>query len=214
GPHYYVLNRSTGEPLASARVQRWQEEYNYQQKRMQLRRAGAYTTDKNGYFRIPDTVKNRNIRYRLEISHGKNRKADRLFLKDSEYLRVYDGNPRQEPEKNQAFLFADRAIYRPGQILHFKGIVVSQPGEHKSASIVSNAATTVTLYNANGEPIDSLLLKTNAFGSYSGKFNLPAGTLNGYFSIRDTHNGTLSFRVEEYKRPRFYTEIPKPSGAY
>ncbi len=215
GSHYYVLNRSTGAPLASARVQRWQEEYNYQQKSRQLRKTGLYVTDKNGYFRIADTIENRNTSYRLEISYGKNRNADRLFLKETEYLRVYNANKTQDVEKKQAFLFTDRSIYRPAQIVYFKGIVVAKQGEKAPSTVVSNAPATVTLYNANNEPIDSLLLNTNAFGSYSGKFNLPSGTLNGYFSIRDSHNdGALSFRVEEYKRPQFYTEIAKPTGTY
>lgn len=213
GPHYYVLNRSTGEPISSARIQRWQEAYNYQQKRTQLRKMDSYTTDKNGYFRVADTVKNGNIRYRLEITQGENSKADRLFLKESEYLRVY--NSIITPvAKTQTFLFGDRAIYRPGQIIHFKGIVVTKRGEKEPSAIVSNTKATVTLYNANNEPVDSLSLHTNTYGSYSGKFSLPSGALNGYFTIRDNHNGTLSFRIEEYKRPRFYAEISKPSGSY
>ncbi|MCP2937069.1 MG2 domain-containing protein, partial [Salmonella enterica subsp. enterica serovar Typhimurium] len=84
----------------------------------------------------------------------------------------------------QSFLFTDRSIYRPGQIVYFKGIRVSRDGSGKS-SIVPNTKTLLSLVDANGQKIDSLELTSNEFGSYSGKFNLPSNSLNGMFYIQD-----------------------------
>ncbi|MEI9955219.1 MAG: hypothetical protein WDM90_02690 [Ferruginibacter sp.] len=49
----------------------------------------------------------------------------------------------------------------------------------------------------------------------NGSFKLPEGVLNGQFNVFDsTNNGSESFSVEEYKRPKFFTEIEKPKGTY
>lgn len=60
----------------------------------------------------------------------------------------------------------------------------------------------ITLVDANGEDVSEQTFTTNEFGSYSGNFILPKGKLNGQFML-ETDEGSVSFRVEEYKRPNF-----------
>ncbi len=44
---------------------------------------------------------------------------------------------------------------------------------------------------------------------------LPSNLLNGDFRIEDDKNKySASISVEEYKRPKFFVEIAKPSGTY
>ncbi|HMC84258.1 MAG TPA: hypothetical protein VKI61_01975, partial [Chitinophagaceae bacterium] len=63
--------------------------------------------------------------------------------------------------------------------------------------------------------IDSIELNTNEYGSYSGKFVLPQGTLNGIFTLRDINiKGNTSFSMEEYKRPVFSVEYETIKGSY
>lgn len=45
-------------------------------------------------------------------------------------------------------------------------------------------------------------VRTNGFGSFSGQFVLPSPCLTGYFSLRAADT-SVSFKVEEYKRPTF-----------
>jgi uncharacterized protein YfaS (alpha-2-macroglobulin family) len=71
------------------------------------------------------------------------------------------------------------------------------------------------LKDANGQKVDSIKVTTNDYGSYSGRFTLPSNLLNGAFSIEDDKTkNSVSFSVEEYKRPKFYVEIAKPTGTY
>jgi uncharacterized protein YfaS (alpha-2-macroglobulin family) len=58
--------------------------------------------------------------------------------------------------------------------------------------------------------------KLNDFGSFNGKFRLPENQLNGEFKIEvDSYeNSDINFSVEEYKRPKFYTEFEKVKGTY
>lgn len=71
------------------------------------------------------------------------------------------------------------------------------------------------LRDANYKDIDTLNVKTNEFGSFNGKFQLPASGLNGQFSIYTKKNGgTVGFKVEEYKRPKFFVEYEPIKGTY
>lgn len=208
--NFFVVHRDSGKPLSRANIQVWYRYYDYPTQRYAERKGENLFTDKNGFFRIspPQTAGNSN--YRLEITHGE----DRLFLEDENYSVFYRGTVPTEPASIRSFLFTDRSIYRPGQLVYFKGIRVRGDGSGKS-SIVPNTKTQVSLVDANGQKIDSLELTSNEFGSYSGKFNLPSNSLNGMFYIQDGEGrGMINFLVEEYKRPKFSVEIPKPSGTY
>ena len=69
--------------------------------------------------------------------------------------------------------------------------------------------------DANGEVVDSISLTTSEFGSYSGKFTLPSNLLNGQFTIHDNSTKSeLRVAVEEYKRPKFFVDVAKPTGTF
>ncbi len=67
--------------------------------------------------------------------------------------------------------------------------------------------------DVNDQEVSRQVLKTNEFGSVSGEFVLPQGSLTGYFRIT-THNGNAGFRVEEYKRPAFEVTFDKIETTY
>ncbi|WP_392436727.1 alpha-2-macroglobulin [Cruoricaptor ignavus] len=97
-------------------------------------------------------------------------------------------------------IFLDRAIYRPGQTVYFKVINTKLNGEKETVN--AGVSQSVSLLDANREILQTKEFTANEFGSYSGNFVLPHGKLNGYFSIK-IGNEYKSFRVEEYKRPKF-----------
>ena len=214
GIEYYALHRETGQPLVQAAVQVWHRVYDYTKQRYADSKGATLVTDKNGYFNIQQpevSTRNRDNSVRLEITHMN----DRLFLEDYTY-HYFPGerNPDNEQTKT-TFLFTDRSIYRPGQTVHFKGIVVDKHSRERESNILSNWKTRLLLYDVNGQKTDSVTLTTNEFGSYAGKFTLPASVLNGTFHIKDENtNSIIYFSVEEYKRPKFFVEINKPSGTY
>ena len=57
-------------------------------------------------------------------------------------------------------------------------------------------------YDANNNETGKVEVRTNGFGSFSGQFVLPSPCLTGYFSLRAADT-SVSFKVEEYKRPTF-----------
>jgi uncharacterized protein YfaS (alpha-2-macroglobulin family) len=205
---YYVLNRDNGQPLANTQIQLWESKYNYQTSNYEETKAEKYTSDKNGLFKLKDTKDYRNFLLQLKYNN------DELFMDDNEGYNTYN-TYEAAPVKPATFLFTDRSIYRPGQTVYFKGIVLKTENPAGNSKVVPGFITKVILRNANFQKAADVKLITNEFGSYNGSFKLPEGVLNGNFSIYDsTTNGTVNFSVEEYKRPKFMVEVQKPKGTY
>ena len=216
---YFVLNRESGQPLAGAVLQTWWTAYDYTSRSNQKVKGEQKIADKNGYLRLNRKQDGRQGNLQIEISHEK----DHLMLDDQRY--VYFNQPDTvagvssaaafEKENAHLFFFTDRSIYRPGQTIYFKGIAITKDFSSRLHKVYSGMAATVLLRNANGEEIDSIKLQTNAYGSYSGHFVLPAGLLNGEFTLVDEElDGSTSFSVEEYKRPKFLVDYEKIQGTY
>ena len=203
----YVLHRNSGQPLAKAVVQMWEEKYNYSTRKNEAVKRERFTADKNGFVAL-NLPKDRPSHF-LEITQA----GDALFTNDTYYSYNYDGYRKQTQKRT--FLFTDRSIYRPGQTMFFKAIAVSTDTSGRKSTLLTNFSTTVELYDANYQKIGSMKLKTNGYGAFNGSFKLPEGSLNGQFFIKDSVNQSQQFfSVEEYKRPKFLTEIKKPDGTY
>ena len=204
---YYVLHRDNGSPLPNTQVQLWESKYDYKTSNYNDTRLEKYTTDKNGYFKIKNSKESRNYKLQFTLPN------DELFPDEYGYRTYY--NSYETPVKPQSFLFSDRSIYRPGQTIFFKGIVLKRENIASKSTLMPGYKTKLILRDANSQKVGELDVTTNDFGSYKGSFKLPAGGLTGAFSLLDESTGSIhSFRVEEYKRPKFIVEIEKPKGTY
>jgi hypothetical protein len=148
-------------------------------------------TDKNGFGKIPRGLTPDNSQIYLKSSTSKDN-----FVTET----IWMGYPYETEAKKEirTHFFTDRAIYRPGQTMYYKGIVLEKDGD-KSA-IKTKFPSTVSFTDVNGQEISKQELVTNEFGSFSGSFVVPQGVLAGYMQISD-NNGSVGFQVEEYKRP-------------
>jgi hypothetical protein len=211
---YFVLNRDTGQPLAGASITIWEQKYDYTTSKYVKQPAGSYKTDGNGFFRKIRAKEdnNRNTRsYNIEVTHNN----ERLFIDDQQYDIYYQYPQSEPPSTNFVHLFIDRSLYRPGQLVYFKGIAITRDRLSGKSDILSGHETIVYLNDANGQRIDSQKVSTNDFGSFNGKFQLPSSGLTGNFSlVMAKDQGIASFNVEEYKRPKFYVEFLPLKGTY
>ncbi|MFT3846848.1 MAG: alpha-2-macroglobulin family protein [Lacibacter sp.] len=202
---FFIVNRESGQPLKNASVILWEQAYDSKQSKYVQVKAGTYTSNANGNFSINKAPGNNAYTRTLEITY----QNDHLHLDDRAYVYVYKDEEEKvnEKEARRVFFFTDRSIYRPGQTVYFKGIITTTDAETKKPKIVSGLKTTVILYDANNEELDSLIVTSNEFGSVSGKFVIPTGRMTGSYSIQEssTENAT-EFSVEEYKRPKFFVE--------
>ncbi len=201
---FTVFHRTTGMPLKGVNAQLYYRKYNYVSRKYEVNKAESYTTNQDGGFTVP--TRGRDSRYvYVEFT-----KDDDRYFNASEFYQYRRNN--QEPRAHiVTHFYTDRGIYRPGQTIYFKGIVLESKGE--SHKIKANYTTTVTLYDVNGQKVEDVKLTTNEFGTVSGSFTAPMGVLNGQMRISDKH-GSKYFSVEEYKRPKFEVEFLPVKGSY
>ena len=202
---FQIIDRNNGKPISNATI-----ELTYAEKTKKGLRSEKLVTDKNGQVKI----KKNDERFRnvgLKVTHGN----DIAFFGNYYINRHYKQSI--ESADYNAFLFTDRSIYRPGQTVYFKGIVMKT--EDDKSIVTASELTIITLYNSNDEKIKELELKTNEFGSVSGEFILPSTGLNGQYYIEldgDEEDFYLEhyFSVEEYKRPKFETKFNTITKTY
>ncbi len=133
-------------------------------------------------------------------------------------------------------IFTDRSIYRPGQKVFYKAILISTNPRTGEALIMNEQNLRKGLHNylkkwareeepylffrdPFGREIDSVKIIPDAYGSVSGFFTIPLTAATGEWNIEsdvlDTYgsnNGSL--KVEEYKRPTFELLTDKPTKTY
>jgi hypothetical protein len=109
-------------------------------------------------------------------------------------------------------LFTDRAIYRPGQTIQFKGVLWGGSRAKSDFHPQAAAHATIILSSPDRTETQRLDCVANEFGSVSGSFPLPAACRGGAYEIsEDSRNGIATIHVEEYKRPKFTAAIESPA---
>ncbi|MFH7004445.1 alpha-2-macroglobulin family protein [Flavobacterium bizetiae] len=210
--NFQVLDRKTGKPLENATI-----------------KSKHYTlkTDSKG---LTSYIGPNNSDYdeQLEVSL-----ANDTILSDKNYLaRVQQYNQTENNTlTGKVEFYLDRAIYRPGQTVYYKGIAIKK--QKNKTSIVANTTFKFFVRDANRQTFKEIEVVTNEFGSFSGEFTLPKNGLTGDFNIYATQpdnyekgdisfknkpnasfwktvkleNSQTYFRVEEYKRPKFNVDF-------
>jgi len=200
---FFVMDRTEGNPLKGAKAKLYYRKYNYTLRKYEWKSLGTKITDANGYFKVAPTGDYRNFYADLSYEN------DKLNTEDSYYQYDYREDNRVY---TKTVFFTDRAIYRPGQTVHFKGIVL-QTDKDNNNKIKPNYNSTVTFYDVNHQKVSNLKLTTNEYGTFSGSFTAPNNGLNGQMYISNG-KGTKYFSVEEYKRPKFEVEFKPVKGTY
>ncbi len=199
---FLVVHRDKGTPLEGVQATLFEESYDYQQRKTARRETGRSKTDANGLVRFD--ARQNSFSLRLE------KNGDVLSFSDRYYAyRSEEG----ETGTAETHFFLDRAIYRPGQTIYFKGIVTSGAARRGGVKMLSNRKVTVTLRDVNNQEVATLDLTTNAFGSFQGNFVAPQGSLLGEMSLHSSLGESWkSFLVEEYKRPKFEVKLEPLAG--
>ena len=195
-----ILNRVSGIPIEGALLALLEKEYS--QGEYKYKKTASYVSDKDGLVHIPASKTHAN--YELAIRYYN----DSLISGESFYRYPYY---KEKKNQKRTTFFTDRSIYRPGQTIYFKGLVLESDGE--AHQILANHKTTVRLYDVNYQEVSKMDFTTNEFGTFQGSFTAPAGGMNGYMQIGDEY-GSTSISVEEYKRPKFEVKINPIKGSY
>ena len=162
-----------------------------------------YTTDSRGELVLPNLKGNTSI-----FASTEDDKA--LPSVDMTYSRSYDWNRHDRNYHTE--IYTDRAIYRPGQQVKIGGFLYHKDDD--STRVMSANSIDLIIRDANYKKLQAITVVTDGFGSFSTDFTLPQECLNGVFRIQCDLNGGTTFKVEEYKRPKFKVTINKPTDGY
>ena len=185
---FWVVNREKGKPEKNVHGTVFKMKYHGRNR--EYANIFEFVTDAEGFAVLPKNSQPGNVIIKLIKNEN--------ILYSSDYLAYF--NTQKPRPAIHIYLFTDRSIYRPGQTVYFKGIVVRRQGN--DVSIEKNYKTEITFKNANYQKVSSLQVKTNEFGSFHGAFIIPAEGLNGTMQLH-TAKGSVNFSVENYKRPAF-----------
>lgn len=196
----FVLEASTGEPLPGARVDAWY-------LNQQLTRVAAPTvqTDTNGFFSFQPQV-DRGYLIRAQHEGREVATADEIAApRQGEMYRPH----------GQSVLFTDRAIYRPGQTIQYKGIALWVDQGKDNYELLKGEEVNVVFSDVNGKEIARQTRRANDYGSFTGSFTAPRDRLMGqmYLQAQGRAPGQATLRVEEYKRPKFQVTLDAPKTA-
>ncbi|HEY4689157.1 MAG TPA: Ig-like domain-containing protein, partial [Anaerolineae bacterium] len=140
-------------------------------------------------------------------------------------------------DPNRVYIYTEKPLYRPGQPVHFKGIVRAEDNA-RYAIDQSVADVWTQIYDPNGTEVFSGTLPLDEFGTFNADFTLAEEAALGYYSINvslpkgqasnvlgalplargtaggfaSTYNGT--FLVAEYRRPEFTVEVTPAKDEY
>lgn len=212
---FHFRNKKTGVPIQKAQI-------NFDNK--------IYISGKDGKIEIeqPLYVKGNNNYHPITISYENDTIKDNIGTKTSEFDEDYD----EENFTSKAYLYFDRAIYRPGQKMFYKGIITQE--KSFKTSVVPFVTVKITLNSPDYDEIASFEIQTNEFGSFNGEFTLPKNGITGRYYIEidepdsyekdtayfnkeedehsfwdevDFDSDDFYFKVEEYKRPTFEVKM-------
>ncbi len=113
-----------------------------------------------------------------------------------------------------SYIYTDRPVYRPGHVVHWKGILRAKVENHLELPKLTTIHVTIA-----DQDDHALLDKDMPFsaGAVYGDLTLPATATLGYYTIRlrngpasddpDNDAGTGTFRVEDYRKPEYQVRV-------
>ncbi len=201
---FFVFDRKTGAPLSNAKIN---IEINNSTRNI---KTTTLSCDQDGRCTF---LASSNINNRYKASVLWENEDYPIFS----YKSLYARNNTQEQARNHTYIFTDRNLYRPGQTIYFKGIVINKKtkdGNTIEQQVVKDQNITINLWDENNQMVAEIKdLKTNEFGSFSGHFVLPNTTLTGEYHL-SVGKDREYFAVEEYKRPTFEITFDKAANEF
>ncbi|MBQ9639084.1 MAG: hypothetical protein IJV22_05975 [Bacteroidales bacterium] len=192
----YVVGRASGKPLAGQTVQLFVDTY---RNRNLL---STTKTDRNGWFSIKNIATNR--RGLLLSTTYKGLESTQQVYLHTDY--------RDSSVKWACF--PDRPVYKPGEEVNYMVVCYQVKGLDDGRTLQGRKAR-MRLVDVNNRELAEDTLRTDAYGTASSSFHLPADALPGNYHLRmDGHGYLATLRVEAYKQPKFTVELPADNSLH
>lgn len=180
----YAFSCETGGPLPGVKVDVFGEDASV---------VGSSTTDASGLVTVPRPDTARHLRASLGTDAYLTAFDSSLSTVGLWHFPIrYSWNKSAESVR-KAFLFTDRSLYRPGEIVHLKGIIRSQDGN--AIEPAKQGATRIVIIDPADKEIHTSPVTLSEGGSFDLTYKLPESQ-TGTYSIRFEYPEELS-KVEE-----------------
>ena len=200
---YVVVNATDGQPIAGAKIELYDQRYDFKTKKDKRLVHARLTTDENGeaYF------KNVDGEVLISTNNDKFMPAKYIYLSRTRYYEKKDNETKYQ-------VYTDRALYRPGQKVHVTAIdFVNMKGIDAKVP-VGRDELVFQLCNASWKEVEMKKAKVDEYGTASVDFELPKEGQTGMYHVSVNDQVNCFFRVEEYKRPTFEITFPKVNEKY
>ncbi|MCC7355256.1 MAG: Ig-like domain-containing protein [Anaerolineae bacterium] len=140
-------------------------------------------------------------------------------------ISTWEFNIMAEPYQNQytGYFYTDRPLYRPGQIVYWKGILRSDD-DARYALLPAGTPVTITVMTDQGKEVYRETVALSAFGTINGQFQLAEETSLGYYSLMAMVSTPTSqppeqsfgtgFQVAEYRKPEYELAVQTDRPEY
>ena len=182
----YVANRKTGQPIGGATISQFSKHSERVTKQ----------SDADGLAQMPIVAASPET-IRLITAQGN----DYAFNDLDTYSRSSSG-------LWTGYIYTDRPVYRPGDTVHFRGILRKQAAIGYETPVSSSVDVVVS--DPEGKPVFQKTLTSNANGIIHDEIPTEKTAALGSFYIQVVAAGTTmtgSFEIQEYKKPEYEVHI-------
>lgn len=137
-------------------------------------------------------------------------------------INTYDFNLPSQPETQDYYgnLYTDRAIYRPGQTVYFKGIL--RRDNDASYLLPTDVVTVpIKLRDENGREVFAQGVALDKFGAFDGQLELSDAASLGFYNLsleigqeQRRFFANTGFQVAEYKAPEYQVNVKADKPEY
>ena len=130
---------------------------------------------------------------------------NRTALIDSYFYSHYKSSRLHQ----KSFIVTDRPVYKPGDVVKFK--VWFLENEYKNPKFQYGNALDIYIKNPQNETVSTQEFIAGRYGDAAGSFKIPENAMLGaYRIVVNNQNYSISFAVEEYRKPEYELLIKGP----
>jgi uncharacterized protein YfaS (alpha-2-macroglobulin family) len=219
----WVTNLNTGEPVPGVEVTF--RDHNFAEI-AKATTSGDANDAGQAFVTFPITYRPFNLLYSVVGEPGGT--FGMAWSEMSQGINTYDFNlpGRYQAEPWFAYLFTDRPIYRPGQMVFFKGVVRADDDARYSMP-TDMPAVQLLINNMQGQQVLSQSVPLNAGGAFTGQFALDNGAATGQYYLQAcvpiqnplpneapcSYYG-VPFLVSAYRAPEFEVSLTTDKADY